>query len=124
MVLGFKPQFVSKILDGSKIHTFRADTQLRWKEGRSIQFATGRRTKNYKQFLEGKCKSIQTLFISHDRKAVWLATEKGLFIPGLIGKLDVELIAKNDGFESVEDFWKWFNVEGVFRCIHWTDFKY
>jgi len=40
------------------------------------------------------------------------------------GDLSIELLAKNDGFESVEDFWKWFNVEKTFRCIHWTDFKY
>jgi len=69
MVLGFKPQFVPKILDGTKIHTLRKDATQRWKPGRSIQFATGVRTKNYKTFREdGECKCVQTIWISHEQK--------------------------------------------------------
>jgi predicted transcriptional regulator len=32
MVLGFKEQFVDRILNGSKIHTIREDSKSRWKQ--------------------------------------------------------------------------------------------
>ena len=65
MILSFKPQFNDKIIKGIKIHTIREDKHNRWKPGRTIQFANGIRTKNYKQFFEGECKSIQPIKILH-----------------------------------------------------------
>lgn len=63
MVLGFKPQFVQKILNKSKIHTIREDSNDRWKAGRKIQMATGVRTKNYNKFAETDCISTQKIEI-------------------------------------------------------------
>ena len=36
----------------------------------------------------------------------------------------IEQLAKNDGFDSVQDFFNWFNEDFNGRIIHWTDFKY
>jgi hypothetical protein len=33
-------------------------------------------------------------------------------------------LAFNDGFDSVEDFFKWFNKDFTGKIIHWTNFKY
>ena len=34
-------------------------------------------------------------------------------------------LAKNDGFDSIEDFFKFFTKDiFVYKLIHWTDFKY
>jgi len=63
MVLGFEQQFVEPILSGTKIHTIREDKHNRWKPGRSIQMATGVRTKNYNQFNEDECVSVQEIKI-------------------------------------------------------------
>jgi len=30
----------------------------------------------------------------------------------------------NDGFESLQDFFNWFNKPFRGKIIHWTDFKY
>jgi len=36
----------------------------------------------------------------------------------------LKTLARNDGFESVDDFFKWFNADFQGKIIHWTDFKY
>ena len=33
-------------------------------------------------------------------------------------------LAKNDGFESVEDFFAYFNKDFKGKIIHWTDLQY
>jgi len=139
MVLGFNPQFVPKILDGTKIHTLRKYPHQSWKAGRSIQFATGViALKHYKTFREdGKCSDTQMLVILTGPQSIYLVDEAKEYSSSYylhqsiqhirfdaIKELDSELISRNDGFESVEDFWKWFNKDQFMKCIHWTDFKY
>lgn len=126
MILGFKTvfpwgkptRFVDKIISEIKIHSIREDQHGRWKPGRSIQFATGVRTKSYNQFLEGECKSTQKITISPER---WVKVD------------DRELswtqtcdLAERDGFDSVDEFFRWFRDYGLctLTLIHWTDFKY
>jgi hypothetical protein len=103
-----------------KIHTIRKGK--RWKPGNKIHFATGVRTKNYKQFNFGMCISTQHIAI--------LKNPKG-FITVIIDYsriLDDEQkqkLATNDGFDSIEDFYKWFEAKGFTgQIIHWTTFKY
>lgn len=121
MILGFKPQFKSKILSGIKIHTIREDSSGRWKPGRKIHFATGVRTANYNQFKEGECKSIQAIEIDPLTRSILI---------GLNGRMSLctmeenKVIAKNDGFDTVQDFWKWFDKPFSGKIIHWTDSKY
>ena len=55
MILSFKPQFVPKILDGTKKHTIRADKHNRWHNKMTIHFATGVRTPQYEKFDEKTC---------------------------------------------------------------------
>lgn len=125
MILSFKPHFVTPILIGTKIHTIREDRPNRWKKGRKIHFATGVRTKNYEQFDEGICNSTESLTLSWSK------------ISGLtarVGKvlIDLEQLAYNDGFNTVEDFERWFIplIHNDFggkmnaKIIHWTPFRY
>ena len=128
MVLGFKKQFEDKILKGSKIHTIREDSNDRWKAGNKIHFATGVRTKNYNQFKEGECKSIQTIEIFYgDVKPnlVTVAIDKGIIYSTL---LDIDFnfleFVKNDGFDSIESFFDWFDKDFKGKIIHWTDKRY
>lgn len=129
MILGFKPQFVQPIMDGTKIHTLRFDFNHRWKEGVKMHMATGVRTKQYNCFKQDVCNGVQE---------VWMEVEKG--------KRDLRLeinwrdltdeekvqFAKNDGFDSWEFFLDWFypivkdGLDGnlIFKIIHWTDFRY
>lgn len=121
MILGFKPQFVPRILSGRKIHTIREDKTNRWKPGNKIQMATGVRTKNYNCFKTAVCVSVQTIEIRNifdDKNAVLIDGRK-------LTKEEIKTLAKNDGFDNVKDFWNWFFMEDfIGKIIHWTYFKY
>lgn len=120
MVLGFKPQFVQPILNGTKIHTIREDKHDRWKPGMTIHFATGVRTKKYKQFKEKFCVSIQSIEIKFKEDFL------SVYINGISmhGMSFLKTISKNDGFESEWDFLKFFKDGFKGKIIHWTNFKY
>ena len=120
MILGFKPRFVAPILAGTKIHTIRDDPHNRWKAGRGIQIASGVRTKNYVQFYYGVCKSTQKIEIKYVDK-FWVK----ILIDGKdLPTSRYELLAHNDGFNSIQDFYKWFDKDFTGKIIHWMDFKY
>lgn len=123
MVLGFKKQFVQPIKKGIKIHTIRHDVHSRWKAGRTIQMATGVRTKKYKCFRKDVCKSIQDIQIIHYDSIAEQWTEVFIDRRMLLNKEIIEL-SKNDGFKNTKDFFQWFNKDGKYKIIHWTDKKY
>ncbi|MBD8349370.1 hypothetical protein [Dysgonomonas sp. HGC4] len=37
---------------------------------------------------------------------------------------EINTLAKNDGFDSTHDFFRWFNQDFKGKIIHWTDLKY
>lgn len=121
MVLSFKQQFVEKILDGSKVHTIRRDHGRRWQKGKKIHFATGVRTKDYRQFHAGVCKWNQSIHIEADSRQVWVGLNGGMH---RLSPSGVDLLAKNDGFDTTEEFWGWFSEDFHGVIIHWTDFVY
>lgn len=122
MVLGFNPRFVGKIISGTKIHTIRADIHNRWKAGRSIQFATGVRTKYYQQFKDGVCVSTQKIVIDCDVNTIG---DRIIIIDDRqLTEAHVFKLAKNDGFNSLEEFYDWFNKPFVGKIIHWTEKRY
>jgi hypothetical protein len=120
MVLGFKERFVKPILERTKIHSIRTDEKNRWKPLILIHFATGVRTKNYNQFKLDTCKSVQTIEIIYYKNyfpIVKIDNRKLKFN-------EIIILAKNDGFNSLSDFFEWFNSDYKGKIIHWTDFKY
>lgn len=121
MVLAFKNRFVKPILRGTKKHTIREDSKDRWKRGNKIHAATGVRSKNYNCFYEGWCISTQKIEINNifdDKDAV--------YIDGIqLNESEIKLLAINDGFLNVNEFWEWF--KGVYfkgKIIHWTYLEY
>lgn len=127
MILGFKKQFEQKIIEGSKIHTIREDPHDRWKPGKEIHFATGVRTKNYNEFRKGVCISVQRIKIFRlgGEAIIHIGDNITLFRP-LFRQWpeQMRVFVKNDGFDSVEDFLKWFNKDFDGKIIHWTSFRY
>ena len=134
MVIGFKKQFVPKILDGSKIHTIREDATNRWWKGRLMDMATGVRTKQYNKFTEQFCISTQKFQIKWN---IPFGEEyKGrlfkVFIDDrcmnnnfyLNNEPMLQVIARNDGFDSVSDFLDWFSEDFTGKLIHWTELSY
>lgn len=139
MILSFKNKFPwgsptnfkVKILSGSKIHTIREDQKRRWKVGMKIHMATGIRTKNYRCFCDRfVCKSIQEIRIFYgpftDEVTVLIDGKEFYHRVGIyvVKSKDMIKLAKNDGFDCVEDFFKWFDSDFEGKIIHWTDFRY
>lgn len=111
---------------GMKLHTIRdyrkngktglkADKQ--WKAGDKIHLCINNRSPNYFQFAPViKCVSVQTIFIYKDN-SIWVDNK-------LMNDLDMQNIAVNDGFDSLEDFFNYFTTGVERKLIHWTDLKY
>lgn len=128
MILGFNPRFPDKILSGEKKHTIREDKHNRWEVGRWIHFATGVRTKGYKCFKQEICDGTQTIEIKYIYKC---SDYPAVYIDGRIFAYynpkeweTLCTLAKNDGFDSFEDFCKWFNKDFKGKIIHWTKLRY
>jgi hypothetical protein len=129
MILTFsKAEFVQKIIDGEKKHTIREDKSDRWHAGRMIQLWWGnpRNVKNSPHFImERQCISIQRIEIEYQE-----LKQNGMVIPVI--KIDghpifywtKESIALNDGFNSLHDFFDWFNKDFTGKIIHWTNLRY
>lgn len=117
MILGFNPIFVPKIQSGIKIHTLREDPHGRWFVGRSIQFATGVRTKNYTKFRDGVCHATQVVRIYPEQRRVIVDLKR-------LDMDELSTFALRDGFDSVDDFFKWFTKSKSYNLIHWTPLRY
>lgn len=116
--------------DRPKLHTIRSGD--RWKEGMKIHFVINNRTKDRFQFAPViECVSVQKIEIKH------LSLEPGgkihpiVWIDGYLffdAEIDydagIEQLALNDGFESVEQFFAYFNTDFVGQIVHWTPLKY
>ncbi|CAA0254303.1 hypothetical protein V2605_03555 [Tenacibaculum maritimum] len=103
-----------------KLHTIRRDTKNRWKAGNKIHFSIGVRTKKQYQFAPVlKCVSIQDIEIRNDNGMVGVSIDNKELNAFEIIKLSI-----NDGFDSVEDFFEWFNEDFKGKIIHWTDLTY
>lgn len=148
MILGFKPQFKPLILDGTKIHTIREDKNDRWKVGTKIQMASGVRTKNYEQFAEAVVTKILHIDIKwnlcNNGEKSPLKNDPSRFPTVTIANTlcdhyyfeqfselifcekylhQMALFAHNDGFNSVDDFFAWFNTDFTGKIIFWSNLK-
>lgn len=130
-----------------KLHTMRRDEKNRWKAGNDIHFVINNRTPQRFQFAPViPCVSTQdveivwfdkgesdipcsTYLIKEEQVgeevieweipiAIWIDNDKLLSIN------EVETLAINDGFDSVEDFFAYFNTDWSGTLIHWTNLKY
>lgn len=124
MLLGFKPQFREKILNGTKLHTIREDAGKRWKPGMIIHAAVGVRTKHFECFSIMGCTAVQDIEFIADAFG-----DLTVFIDSsCLSRAEVEVLARNDGFDTLEEFEEWFKREmkrtGTsvlkYRLIHWT----
>ena len=103
-----------------KFHTIRADKKNRWKVGDKIHMVVFNRTKNRFQFAPIlEVKGIQHILIYNNtgHEIVYVDNRA-------LRRSDKEILAKNDGFDSVEHFFQWFNEDFTGKIIHWTELKY
>lgn len=124
-----------------KIHTMRSDEKDRWKKDNNIHFVINNRQPNRFQFAPViRCSGIEHVKIEWQcengnmKKSVrvYIGSKNiGCMIwnkgfedqPIATGKQMIEL-AENDGFDSIEEFFMWFNEDWSGKIIHWTSLRY
>lgn len=128
MILAFKEQFKRKILEGTKIHTIRRDSETKIEEGVILQMVVDAIILFESDvFYEKSVVSTQAVFmtyrggieISIDDRQLYYYSER------------LEL-AQKSGFESWNHFEKFFTPKirdselgyYVGKLIHWTDKRY
>lgn len=115
----FQKQFVPMIVDGQKPHTIRKRRKHPTKVGDVLMLFTGMRTKSCRQFAEAVCVKVEPVVIWVDIKALTKSYTGQAF-----SKEKVKEIALNDGFDSVDSFFAFFELYklGVlddYEIIHW-----
>lgn len=115
-----------------KLHTIRHGK--RWKAGDKIHFCINNRSKNYHRFAPViEVKSVQDIRIAYNKGGGVNVFIDGVFFHyqtswGLEWDENtlnqMERLALNDGFPSVDRFFKWFDADFEGQIIHWTDLKY
>lgn len=139
--VGFSPAHVPKDFDfvmfpllEPKHHTMREDEKDRWKAGNKIDYFINCRQKDMFRFApvlpvvstqkveirwyELFDKKMVRVFI--DNKSFACVKFDGIMI--VTGEM--LLFAKNDGFDTIEDFFAYFNEDFKGKIIHWTDLRY
>jgi uncharacterized protein YqfB (UPF0267 family) len=128
MITGFKNRFEQPIEDGTKKHTIREDKNDRYKEGKWLHLAVGVRTKAYRLLKKVVCTGTQKIQILYGNGGYFEGfayQDVRVLIDGReLGYREVSELAKNDGFDMQDSFFKWFNKDFTGKIIHWTELKY
>ncbi|NUQ86290.1 MAG: hypothetical protein HUU11_16415 [Anaerolineales bacterium] len=101
----FQRQFVKPILEGNKPHTIRRRRKRPTKVGDVLYMYTGLRTKKARLFAEAVCIDVVPVTIYPFRGEVWMTVND---LPIWMDGLEMRRLARRDGFESVSDFFEFF----------------
>ena len=126
--------FVAKDKLPHKLHTIREDVKDRWKTGTMIDFFINCRQKNMFRFapripvvstqiLKIKWFNIYGKIVAR----VWIDGNSFAYVEyktDMIVTGNMLQLALNDGFDTIEDFFAYFNKDFTGKLIHWTDLKY
>lgn len=117
-----------------KIHTIREDKNDRWKPGTKIDFFINCRQKNMFRFAPVlPVVSVQEVLIFWATKYMAIVEVDDKYLGNAIWDRSflgmscdpkVRELAQSDGFDSVEDFFRYFDKDFKGKIIHWTDLKY
>jgi hypothetical protein len=118
-----------------KLHTIREDKNDRWKVGTKIDFFINCRQKNMFRFapvlpvvstqkvhimwVNTFGTFVARVFIDDQSFACVNFEKKEMIVTGKMLEL-----AQNDGFDTIEDFFAYFNKDFTGKIIHWTDLRY
>jgi hypothetical protein len=141
----FPPQLYYECLDKGflnmnffepKLHTIREDKNNRWKAGNKIDFFINARQKNMFRFAPVlpvvSIQEVEMIWFDEEIRLVNIYIDGECYVQNYGIEFNssnqrqerMEQLAKNDGFDSVEDFLNYFNTDFTGKIIHWTDFKY
>lgn len=103
----------------AKLHTIRKDPKDLWKVGMKIHPVINNRTKDRYQFAPTlEVKSIHRISINKDN--FFRVVLDGKSLPDH----KIRALAINDGFDSMRQFFKWFDVDFKGKLIVWGNIEY
>jgi hypothetical protein len=117
-------------LDGTidykpKLHTIRGDKNNRWKEGTKIDFFINCRQPNMFRFAPVlPVVRTQKIEIKYDKMFGKTLYPEILIDNVKLHPMKLDELAQNDGFDTIEDFFEYFNEDFMGKIIHWTDLRY
>lgn len=121
---GFKPQFVPRILDGSKTHTIRAPRKIQDKPGKTMHLYTGLRQKGAKLLMRVPCVRVEGIFIDAGT-SLRGKTHINIEVAGqTLDDSEMNALARRDGFDDLAHmmrFWEG-NLPFAGHIYHW-DFE-
>lgn len=106
-----------------KLHTIRQDSKDRWKAGNKIHFVYGNRTKNRWQFAPViECLATQRIEIKYEApmRPIVKIDDRTFDLDCYEDKGKLYQLAVNDGFDSLVEFFDYFNDDFTGKIIHWT----
>jgi len=112
-----------------KLHTIREDVRDRWHHGRIIHFMqwTGKPyySKCYHFAPLIPCMGFQTIEIEYlGGKPIVVIDHRHFYNPMVGVDRGILQLAQNDGFETIDQFFRWFKADFKGKIIHWTDLRY
>ncbi|AOW09500.1 hypothetical protein [Flavobacterium gilvum] len=116
-----------------KLHTIREDKTDRWKAGNKIDFFINCRQPTMFRFAPVlPVVSVQKieikwipLTIPLGERRPWVRIDgKQIYTIDQIDEEQILQLAQNDGFDTIEDFFVYFDKDFTGKIIHWTDFRY
>jgi hypothetical protein len=113
-----------------KLHTIREDKKDRWQVGTKIDFFINCRQKDMFRFAPVlpvvSVQKVEIIWIGFsDSFRPWVRIDgKSIYTIDQIDSNKMLELAHNDGFDSIEDFFAYFNEDFTGKLIHWTDLKY
>lgn len=128
-----------------KIHTIREDKTNRWRAGIMIDFFINVRTKDMFRFapiipvvstqeisIVWEQNTENYKYIGEDYDCKCTIHINGFFygdaflqkVKVITSSYTLEPLSQNDGFDTLEEFFSYFNTDFTGKIIHWTDKRY
>ena len=114
MNINYKKEMERALANGVKLHTIR---QKPIAVGTMMNHIVYPYHKERRCVLSNFCKSTQMIIIEPSSRTIKVDGRE-------LSKVDIERVSINDGFETMDDFWTFFNEPYQGMIIHWTDTKY
>ncbi|WP_432221272.1 hypothetical protein ACRASX_11125 [Flavobacterium sp. TMP13] len=127
--------YIAKDKLPTKLHTIREDKNDRWKVGMKIDFFINVRQPNMFRFapvlpvvgiqkveikwFELFGKKLVRIFINDHSFGSVKFDDSNLIVTG-----EILALAQNDGFNTITEFFDYFNEDFKGKLIHWTDMSY
>ena len=115
-----------------KLHTIREDKNSRWKVGTKIDFFINARQKNMYRFapvlpvvrIQNFEIVYETSFYRKRHPVVFINNVMFYDAVGHRNEYKMLDFVNSDGFDTIEDFFDYFDKDYVGKIIHWTDLEY